>query len=109
MPDDDSYTQFVTVRATPPPLTSGATLHWDGMSALSRRGVCTPAVEPVAPPAVPTREKGLLPSSPGHAIDWITEAARLTFYLDQGLRLPVVHAVIPGATGTLLWVHDLEG
>jgi hypothetical protein len=57
MPDDDSYTQFVMVRATPPPLTSGATLHWDGMSALSRRGVCTPAVEPVAPPAVPTREE----------------------------------------------------
>src|SRR4029453_3810535 len=90
MPDNDAYTRFVTVRATPPPLTSGATLHWDGMSALSRRGTCTPGVEPVAPPAVPTREKGLLPSSPGHAIDWITEAARLTFYLDQGLRLPVV-------------------
>ena len=105
MPDNDSYTRFVTVRATPPPLTSGATLHWDGMSALSRCGACTPGVEPVAPPAVPTREKGLLPSSPGHAIDWSTEAARLTFYLDQGLRLPVVHAVIPGATGTLLWVH----
>src|SRR4029434_1185610 len=105
MPDNDSYTRFVMVRATPPPLTSGATLHWDGMSALSRRGACTPGVEPVAPPAVPTREQGLLPSAPGCAIDWITEAARLTFYLDQGLRLPVVHAVIPGATGTLLWVH----
>ena len=45
MPDDDSYTQFVTVRATPPPLTSGATLHWDGMSALSRRGALTMAVK----------------------------------------------------------------
>src|SRR4029450_3640724 len=102
MPDNDSYTRFVTVRATPPPLTSGATLHWDGMSALSRRGACTPGVEPVAPPAVPTREKGLLPSSPGQAIDWITEAARLTFYLDQGLRLPVVPGRIPGGAGPLM-------
>src|SRR4029453_18383242 len=97
-------TRFVTVRATPPPLTSGATLHWDGMSALSRCGACTPGVAPVAPPAVPTREKGLLPPSPGQ-VDWTTEPARLTFSLDQGLRLPVVSAVIPGATGTLLWVH----
>ena len=105
MPDDDFYTRFVTVRATPPPLTSGTTLHWDGMSALSQRGACTPGVAPMAPTAVPTREHGRLPSSPGRAIDWLTEAARLTFYLDQGLRLPVVHAVIPGATGTLLWVY----
>jgi hypothetical protein len=36
MPEDDPYTRFVTVRAKPPPLTSGATLHWDGMSAMSR-------------------------------------------------------------------------
>ena len=28
MPDDDPYTRFVMVRAKPPPLTSGATLHW---------------------------------------------------------------------------------
>jgi AraC family transcriptional regulator len=29
----------------------------------------------------------------------------LTFYLDPGLLLPTVHDVIPGATGTLMWVH----
>jgi len=38
-------------------------------------------------------------------IDWVTEAASLTFYLDPGLLLPTVHDVIPEATGTLMWVH----
>jgi len=54
---------------------------------------------------VPTRDGGLLPSSLARAIDWITEATSLTFYLDPGLLLPTVHDVIPGATGTLMWVH----
>ena len=121
MPDDDPYTRFVTVRAKPPPLTSGDTLHWDGTSAVSRAcGVpaCpepgahtavpvpwSPAIAPRASPAVPTRDGGLLPSSLARAIDWVTEAASLTFYLDPGLLLPTVHDVIPGATGTLMWVH----
>jgi len=121
MPDDDPYTRFVTVRAKPPPLTSGDRLHWDGRSALSRSVECTPVSEPVAhaarpapwppapdpraSPAVPTRERGLLPSTPAHAIDWVTEAAGLTFYLDPGLLQPTVHDVIPRATGTLMWVH----
>jgi AraC-like DNA-binding protein len=121
MPDDDPYTRFVTVRAKPPPLTSGDTLHWDGTSAMSRSGACTPVSEPVAhaavppprppatdpraSPAVPTRERGLLTSSPTHAIDWVTEAAHLTFYLDPGLLQPTVRDVVPGATGTLVWVH----
>src|SRR5437660_10268163 len=121
MPEDDPYTRFVTVRAKPPPLMSGDTLHWDGMSAMSRSVEFTPAPEPVAhaavppqwppapdpraSPAVPTRASCLLPSSPVLAIDWVTEAASLTFYLDPGLLLPTVHDVIPGATGTLMWVH----
>jgi AraC family transcriptional regulator len=29
----------------------------------------------------------------------------LTFYLDSGLLLPIIHNVIPAATGTLMWVH----
>jgi AraC-like DNA-binding protein len=122
MPEDDPYTQFVTVRAKPPPLTSGDTLYWDGMDALSRSVECTSVSEPVAPaavpapwplapdprasPAVPTRDRCLLPSSPAFAIDWATEAACLTFYLDPGLLLPAVHNVTPGATGTLIWVHE---
>jgi AraC-like DNA-binding protein len=121
MPDDDPYTRFVTVRAKPPPLTSGDTLHWDGTSAVSRRVECPPVSEPgahtavpvpwppaIAPrasPAVPTRDGGLLPSSLACAIDWVTEAASLTFYLDPRLLLPTVHDGIPGATGTLMWVH----
>jgi len=121
MPDDDPYTRFVTVRAKPPPLTSGDTLHWDGMSALSRSVEFTsvsepvahaavpvpwpPATDPRASPALPTTDRCLLPSSPALAIDWVTEAACLTFYLDPGLLQPTVHDVIPGATGTLMWVH----
>jgi AraC-like DNA-binding protein len=121
MPDDDPYTRFVTVRAKPPPLTSGDTLHWDGTRAVSRRVECPPVSEPgahtavpvpwppaIAPrasPAVPTRDGGLLPSSLACAIDWVTEAASLTFYLDPRLLLPTIHDGIPGATGTLMWVH----
>jgi AraC family transcriptional regulator len=59
----------------------------------------------VAYAAVPTRERGLLPSLPALAIDWVTEAAGVTFYLDPGLLLPTVRDVSPGATGTLMWVH----
>src|SRR4029453_5824085 len=111
MPEDDPYTRFVTVRAKPPPLTSGDTLHWDGMSAPSRSVEGTPVSEPVghaavpappppatdprATPAVATRDRCLLPSSPALAIDWVTEAACLTFYLDPGLLLPTVDDVIP--------------
>ena len=121
MPEDDPYAQFVTVRAKPPPLTAGDTLHWDGMSAMPRRVEYTPISEPVAhaavpaqwPPAtdprasptVPTRDICLLPSSPALTIDWVTEAACLIFYLDPGLLLPTVRNAIRGATGTLMWVH----
>lgn len=121
MPEDGPYTRFVAARAKPPPLMSGDTLHWDGMGATSRGVECTPVSEPVAhaavsaqwppatepraSPAVPTRDIGLLPSPPAVAIDWVTEAACLTFYLDPGLLLATVRDVIPGATGTLMWVH----
>lgn len=121
MPEDDPYTRFMTVRAKPPPLIAGDTLYWDGMSAISRSVECTPVSEPVAhatvpaqwlpatdpraSPAVPTRAICLLPSPLALAIDWVTEAACLTFYLDPGLLLPIVHNVVPGATGTLMWVH----
>ena len=64
-----------------------------------------PAIDPRASPAAPTRDISLLPSFPALAIDWVTEAACLTFYLDPGLVLPTVPDAIPGATGTLMWVH----
>ena len=68
-------------------------------------GQWPPATDSRASPAVPTRDICLLPSSPALAIDWLTEAAGLTFYLDPGLLLPTGHDVFPGATGTLMWVH----
>jgi AraC-like DNA-binding protein len=105
MPEDDPYTAFVAARAQQPPLTSGDPLYWDGMGAPSRRGAGTPVSEPGASAAGPTRESGLLPSPPARTIDWVTEAAGVTFYLEPALLLPTVHGVSPGATGTLLWVH----
>src|SRR5213594_2961491 len=84
MPEGDPYTRFVTVRAKPPPLTSGNTLYWDGTSAMSRSVACAPvsesvahadvpaqwpsATDPRASPAVPTRDRCLLPSTPALAI-----------------------------------------
>jgi hypothetical protein len=54
---------------------------------------------------VPTRDICLLPAARALAIDWVTEAACLTFYLDPKLLLPTVHNVIPEATATLMWIH----
>jgi AraC-like DNA-binding protein len=120
--EEDRSRQFMAARAQPPPLTSGDTLHWDGGDALapgvtltqgSEPGAC--AVVPVhgqlatgcqALPCVPTRPLGLCLSRPVPAIDWARAAASVTFYLDPRLLLPPpVHAVLPGVTGTLLWVH----
>ena len=92
--EEDRYIQFMAVRAQPPPLTSGDTLHWDGGDAIapgvaltqgSEPGAC--AVLPVhgqlatgcrALPCGPTRPLGLLLSRPVPAIDWARAAASLT-------------------------------
>jgi AraC-like DNA-binding protein len=119
--EEDRYIQFMAARATPPPLTSGDTLHWDGRGAIAPGMELTQGAEPgacaVLPvhgqlatgcralPCVPTRPLGLLPSLPVPAIAWARAAASLTFYLDPRLLLAPVHAVLPGVTGTLLWVH----
>jgi len=121
MPEDDPYTQFMTVRAKPPPLTFGATLHWDGMPVMSQRVAGAPVSEPVAPDAMLvqwppistpwansaalTGERELFLLTLARTTNWVTEASRLTFYLDPKLLLPTAHEVHPRATGTLLWVH----
>jgi AraC-like DNA-binding protein len=120
--DEDRYRQFMAARAQPPPLTSGDTLHWDSGDAIAPGVALTQGSEPgacaVLPvhrqlatggqplPGVPTRPLGLLLSRPVPAIDWARAAASVTFYLEPRLLLPPpVHAMLPGVTGTLLWVH----
>ena len=120
--EEDRYRQFMAARAQPPPLTSGATLHWDGGDALAPGVTLTQGSEPGACAVVPvhrplatgcralpggaTRPLGLLLSRPVPAIDWARAAASVTFYLDPRLLLPSPGpAVLPGVTGTLLWVY----
>jgi AraC-like DNA-binding protein len=120
--EEDRYRQFMAERAQPPPLTSGDTLQWDGRGAVSQGVELTPGSEPVAYPVyrstgsslqqdaggllhAPTRPLGLLPASSAPAIDWVRAAVALTFYLEPDLLLAPSHDVIPGVTGTLLWVH----
>ena len=51
----DSYTRFVAERPTPPPLTSGETLHWDGRSVASRGRELMPVAVPGACAGVPAQ------------------------------------------------------
>ena len=106
--EKDRYIQFMAERAKPPPLTSGDTLHWDGRGAVSQGVELTQGSEPVACPVY--RSTGgwsldLLPALPAPAIHWARAAAALTFYLEPDLLLASIHAVLPGVTGALLWVH----
>lgn len=120
MSAEERYAQFRAERAEPPPLTSGGTLHWDGRHAASRSEGRTHVSEPIVcaawlepPPATGHRASAavaiqpecLLPTSPAPAIDWAKEAARLTLYLDPALLLAPLHHRLPGASGTLMWVH----
>src|SRR5437899_598713 len=94
---EDRYTRFVAERVKSPPLTSGDTLYWDGMSTTSQGVGLTPGLEPVAhvawlapplvigsraSPVVPMRPPALLLVPPAPAIDWATEAAALSLYLN---------------------------
>lgn len=120
---DDRYARFAADRAKPPPLTSGGTLHWDGRDAISQGlerlphaglMVCRngPASLPVAGHQVGLLVSRLphacVPALPAPPIDWLTEALRLTFYLDPALLLGSHHTLLPRLTGTLMWVHGTE-
>lgn len=122
MPAAESYTRFVAERAQLPPRTSGDIRHWDGVGIASRGVRATPVLEPGthttvliqgqpvpeyrASPPVATRSLECLPALPPPVIDWVTEARRLTFYLDPILLLPPPHGVVPAVTGVLAWVSS---
>ena len=55
-----------------------------------------------------TGEIGLVPAFPPQAIVWEKAAALLTFSLDPLLLADTPYAVLPGATGELVWVHWQE-
>jgi AraC-like DNA-binding protein len=118
----ESYTRFVAARITPPPRTSGETLHWDGRSVASwereRMPVSVPvacAVAPVEGPLVSgdystppgtMRQRGRIGVPPVPEITWGTETASMTVYLALEFLVAPMNAVIPRATGTLVWVHQ---
>jgi hypothetical protein len=118
----DSYARFVAERTTSPPLTSGEILHWDGRSIASRGRELIPVLVPGTCPVLParrllvsgdhaaplgtTRQRGRISVSPAPEIMWATEAASMTVYLALECLVPPMNAVIPRATGTLVWTHQ---
>ena len=116
---EDRYTQFVAARVKSPPLTSGDTLHWDGLGAALQGMGLTPVSESGVPaawlapplaldsrasPDVLTHHVGLILSPPAAAIDWALEALSLSLYLHPGLLLAPVHDMLLGTTGELIWI-----
>ena len=116
----DSYTRFVAARLTPPPLTSGEPLHWDGRSGASRGRDLLPGAVPGAgagvqaqgpllsgdhpsPPGT-IQQRGRISVPPAPAVAWGTEAASLTVYLALACVVAPSHARDSGVTGTLVWV-----
>ena len=124
MAEASSVSIAVVARATPLPQTTGATLHWDGRSGVCRDVGPHTLLEHVQPstfqvkgPPTPahharlywtTGEIGLVPAFPPQAIVWEKAAALLTFSLDPLLLADTSYAVLPGATGELVWVHWQE-
>ena len=102
----DAADRARAARAETPPLTSGHTLHWDGTGAVSQDGELPQDAAPAAGRVGRSTDLGrldLLPVPPTPAMERV-RAAALTLYLDAGLLLAPVHAVLPGATGHLRWV-----
>jgi AraC-like DNA-binding protein len=117
---EDRYRQFIAAHTIPPPRTSGAPLHWDGVGAASRHLALPPrtalptcaavlALEqrltgrsmPLAvPPPLQAHDTG--PAAP--ASHWATEAARLIVYMAVELLQVPCAPGLPAVTGTLKWI-----
>ena len=108
MTPEERYARCVAERATPPPLTSGDTLHWDGLGIVARDW--RPTADGLPPPAL----RGILPASEemssvlspaSSEIDWVTKAATVTFYLAPVLLRDAAPGALPMVTGVLGWVR----
>src|SRR5262245_36212353 len=106
----ESYVRYATARGTLPLLLSGETLHWDGISAVTRYWrppegtVPTPSLH--CPWLVPMGTRGPGHASPTPAIKWDGEAAPMTLYLAPMLLTNAAHGVIAGVIGTLVWLRQ---
>jgi AraC-like DNA-binding protein len=85
------------------PLTCSAPVPRSSFQAMGQ-----PATGDGARPYWTTSAIGLVPSLSLQAIAWEQEAARLTFDLDPVLLMETAPAVIPSATGELVWVSWQE-
>jgi AraC-like DNA-binding protein len=109
MTTEDRYARCVAERATSPPLTSGDTLHWDGLGTVGRDWRPTEDGLP-APPAL----RGILLASEAMSsvlspaaseIDWVSKAATVPFYLAPVLMRDTAHGALPMVAGVLVWVR----
>jgi AraC-like DNA-binding protein len=109
MATEEYYVRSVAERGTPLLLLSAETLHWDGIGAVTQ--CWRPPEDAVpAPPALHcplsapmgTGDPGR--GAPIPAIEWASRAAPLAVYLSPVLLANAAHAVIPGVTGTLVWL-----
>ena len=103
----DRYARCVAERTISPPLTSGGTLHWDGIGAVSRvwrlqKEALSSLSALHSLPAV--EERCPMFSSQSSTIDWDMQAAAVTFYLTPVLLRDAAHGVPTGVVGVLVWV-----
>src|SRR5262245_27731399 len=125
MPREPALYRVGTERAQLPPMTFEDTLHWDGVTTISRDGGLVTTSKPTFPSMSaahslpqatgetqrqiatgwharpPTIKGALCPvrSSAPQAMDLAQEAQRLTVFLDHGLLLAAARNTIPGVTG----------
>ena len=109
MAPEERDIRSVAERGTPPLLVSAETLHWDGIGAVTQ---CWRPPEDTVP--APLALRCPLPApvgtgSPGRGTstptsEWVGQAAPMTLYLAPMLLANAAHAVIPGVTGTLVWL-----
>jgi AraC-like DNA-binding protein len=101
MSAEERFAWFMATQASPPPLTSGDRLHWDGRNVASP-SIGLPEVSELLTHAALVQE----PLAP--VFDWARAADSLTFYLNPRLLVASLDDVIRGATGTLTWVQGAE-
>jgi AraC-like DNA-binding protein len=130
MSEESGFYRIAAERAELPPIAARATFYWDGIETMCPPLGPQIGAEPDTPDlpvaqsltlaswrarrqtatgqhaslSLTMGEKSLACSSPSSIIDWGTEAASLTFYLDPGLLLSPARRMLSGMTGELVWI-----